>query len=213
MVIHDALGLSSAARRHADWMAEEGYLAIAPDLFAWDSRNTCLRSSVKALRERQGRQFDDIEAARKFVIGQPGAVDRTGIIGFCMGGAYALLLAPRADDYHAASVNYGRIPKDADQILQGACPVVASYGANDISIPQGAKRLSAALESAGVTHDVKEYPRAGHMFMDQFDRGEMPVIFSTLEKMFGMGYREGPAIDAQRRITAFFAEHLKGEAA
>lgn len=213
VVIHDAIGFGSAVREHADWLAEEGYLAIAPNLFHWDKTRTCLKSSFQAVRARKGRQFEEIDAARTFVASQPGYAGRTGIIGFCMGGAYALLLAPHADDYHAASVNYGRIPDDAGTFLHGACPVIASYGGNDRSIKNGGARITAALEEAGVVHDVKEYPGAGHMFMDKYPKGEVPVVFATLEKMFGMGYREGPAIDAQRRITAFFAEHLKAQTA
>lgn len=211
VVIHDAIGFGSAVKKHADWLAEEGYVAIAPNLFHWDKKRTCLKSSFQAVRARTGRQFEEIDAARAHIAAIDGVTDKVGIIGFCMGGAYALLLAPQADKYAAASVNYGRIPDDAGEFLVGACPVIASYGGNDRSIKNGGARIEAALTQAGVVHDVKEYPGAGHMFMDHYDPGEIGVVFSTLEKMFGMGYREGPAIDAQKRITGFFAEHLKGE--
>jgi carboxymethylenebutenolidase len=210
VVIHDAIGFGSAVKNHADWLAEEGYLAIAPNLFGWGKKQECLKSSFRAVRSREGRQFDDIEAARQFVLDHDGVTDKVGIIGFCMGGAYVLLLAPEADKYAAASVNYGRIPDDAGEFLRGACPIIASYGGNDKSIKNGGERIERALTQAGVEHEVKEYPGAGHMFMDNYPKGEIPFVFATLEKMFGMGYREGPAIDAQRRITAFFARHLKG---
>ena len=213
VVIHDAIGFGSAVRNHADWLAEEGYLAVAPNLFHWDKKMACLKSSFRAVRERKGRQFEEIEAARQFLAAQPGHTGKTGIIGFCMGGAYVLLLAPNADDYHAASINYGRIPEDAGEILKGACPVIASYGGNDRSIKNGGERIEKALTEAGVVHDVKEYPGAGHMFMDKYDKGELPRSLTALEKIFGMGYREGAAEDAKRRIEAFFEEHLKGQAA
>jgi carboxymethylenebutenolidase len=212
VVIHDAVGFTSDVKRHADWLAEEGYLAIAPNLYHWDKRRVCLKSSFKAVRARTGRQFEEIDATRAWLAAQEGSTDKVGIIGFCMGGAYALLLAPDAN-YAAASVNYGRIPEDASEFLVGACPVIASYGGSDRSIKNGGARIEAALTAAGVVHEVKEYPEAGHSFMNHHEKGEAPVIFSTLEKMFGMGYREGPAIDAQRRITAFFGTHLKGTTA
>lgn len=209
VVIHDALGFGSAVKNHADWLAEEGYLAIAPNLFHWDKKRVCLKSSFQAVRSREGRQFGEIDAARQFLTAQPGYSGKTGIIGFCMGGAYVLLLAPNADDYHAASINYGRIPEDAGELLKGACPVIASYGGNDRSIKNGGARIEAALTEAGVEHEVKEYPGAGHMFMDKYEKGELPKALTALEKIFGMGYREGAAEDAKRRIEEFFAVHLK----
>lgn len=211
VVIHDAIGFGSAVKNHADWLAEEGYLAIAPNLFSWDKKRTCLKSSFKAVRSRQGRQFEEIEAARSWLTAQDGCTDKVGIIGFCTGGAYALLLAPDSN-YAAASVNYGRIPEDAGEFLVGACPVIASYGGNDRAIKNGGARIEAALTQAGVVHEVKEYPGAGHMFMDNYPKGELPKTLTALEKVFGMGYQEGPARDAQVRITSFFNTHLKAPA-
>ncbi len=66
----------------------------------------------------------------------------------------------------AASVNYGRVPKDAQEILAGACPIVASYGGKDKTIRGGAPRLDQALTDLGIPHDVREYPAAGHGFLN-----------------------------------------------
>ena len=65
-------------------------------------------------------------------------------------------------------------------------------------------RLEAALTAAGVEHDLKEYPGAGHGFLNTHT-GPLAV----LENVMGAGYRRGPAQDAQRRIDAFFSEHLR----
>ena len=82
------------------------------------------------------------------------------MIGFCLGGGYAVMSAPRFD-FAAASINYGKVPEDAADALRGSCPVVASFGRKDGYSGHAADRLAAALTSLGVAHDVQEYERWG----------------------------------------------------
>lgn len=208
VVIHDAFGAGDNLQRHADWLAASGYLAVAPNLLHWHSRKfTCLRSVMRDVAARQGRSFDDIEATRTWLKARADCTGRIGVIGFCMGGAFAMLLAP-SGNYDAVAPNYGKVPLDADAYFAGACPVVGSFGRRDPVLPGAAKTLEQALARNGVTHDVKEYPKASHGFLDDHSQDRVPLPVVLLRNIFGAGYKPAEAEDARRRITAFFDRHL-----
>jgi carboxymethylenebutenolidase len=204
VVVHEVLGLNDDIRAHADRFAGRGYIALAPDLFSFGGPKVkCLLAAFRALNRRAGAAFDAIEAARAALAQRADATGRVGVIGFCMGGGFALLAAPRYP-FAASSVNYGVVPKDAEQILRGACPIVASYGGRDRFLRGAAQRLDRALAANRVERDVKEYPDASHSLLNRH-AGRVPML---LERVTGAGHHGPSAHDALQRIDAFFDRHV-----
>jgi carboxymethylenebutenolidase len=106
-------------------------------------------------------------------------------------------------DFVVAAPNYGRLPADLS-VLDQACPIVASYGARDRLFKGAAAQLATALTERGIRHDVKEYPDAGHSFLDSYNAGP----FAPLLHIAGLGYHQPSAEDAWRRILRFFADRV-----
>ena len=202
VLLHEVLGLTDDIRAHARRLAAAGYLTVAPDLFSAGGVLRCLRSTFGALTRGHGPAVDDITAVRSWLSDRPDCTARVGVVGFCMGGGFALLMAARGFDVAAPS--YGPLPRDAGAALAGACPVVASYGRRDPMMRGVGDRLDAVLTELGVEHDVVTYAGAGHSFMNHHPVGPFPA----LQRVVGLGYDEAAADDAWGRIVRFLDQHL-----
>jgi carboxymethylenebutenolidase len=204
VVVHDAMGVGGDIRAITDRFGTAGYLAVAPDLYSRGGLVRCVRTVFRQLLAGSGRAHDDIDAARTLLTDRADCTGKVGVVGFCMGGGFALLAAAR--DFDASAPYYGPLP-DSLSILDGACPVVASFGARDRmpGMRGAAAKLDAALTEYDVPHDVHEYPDVGHSFANRVAPGPL----NTLLKVAGISYDHTASEDAWRRVLAFFATHLR----
>jgi carboxymethylenebutenolidase len=197
VAIQEWWGLSDWVKSQADSLAAHGYVVFAPDLYngkvAYDQETAHqlmsglveedvmakMRASVDLLRSRE-----DVRA------------HAMGVIGWCMGGKYALRLAAADPGIRACVVYYGAPLTDPNQIRDIQAAILGNYGAEDQGIPPDqVKKFEAALRKAGKKVDFKIYPGAGHAFASE-------------DNPWG-GYRPGAAKDAWQRTVAFLDRELK----
>src|SRR5262245_22657985 len=207
VVIHAVFGMNPELRSQAGCLAGEGFLAAAPNLLHWGGWLHCVRTIMREIASCEGRSFDDVEATRAWLASHARSTGKVGVIGFCMGGGFAMALAPKRG-FDASAPNYGFVPKNADEFFAGSCPVVASFGKKDLMVRGAATKLASALEKNGVVHDVKEYPDAGHSFLNDHKLAGVNVVLRGISSLLGNGYHEASAADARARIVTFFRQHL-----
>ncbi len=203
LVIHEAFGLNEQTRVACDRLARMGFLTAAPDLYRGHALR-CIRAVVAALASGTGGSFDDLEAVRAWLAASEDSTGSVGVVGFCMGGGFALLLAPTGT-FRAASVNYGRLPNDLEA-LRESCPMIANYGGKDSWLKGAAATLEQTLTEFGIDHEVTEYPEAGHSFLNDAPTG--PRLARVLAPMMHIGPEPTSAAQAWERMGKFLHRHL-----
>ena len=205
VVVHDGFGYGPDKQSINDNIAAAGYIAITPNLYARGGRARCVTRVFRELLTKRGRALDDILAARDHLLSLPECSDRVGIAGFCIGGQFALVMSPKG--FGASAPFYGTpLPRDLSETLDGACPIVASFGQRDPLGIGAPKKLHRLLEHKGIANDVKAYPRAGHSFANK-----LPA--QPLLRITGFGYNQAATEDAWARVFSFFGQHLRDDAA
>ena len=205
VVIHDIIGYSPDKESTNERIARGGYVALTPNLYSRGGRIRCVARVMRELLTQRGRALDDILAARDHMQAMPECSGRVGIAGFCMGGQFALVMSPKG--FGASAPFYGTpLPRNLSETLDGACPIVASFGGRD-PLGRGAPdRLREVTTAKQITTDIKVYPGVGHSFANA-----LPA--QPLNRIAGFGYDEAATEDAWRRVFTFFGEHLAAGAA
>ncbi|MGF2945337.1 dienelactone hydrolase family protein [Mycobacterium sp. Lab-001] len=200
VVIHDAFGYGPDKEATNERIARAGYVAVTPNLYARGGRARCVTRVIREVLTQRGRSLDDILATRDHLKAMPECTGRIGIAGFCMGGQFALVMA--SSGFGASAPFYGTpLPRRLRETLDGACPIVASFGARDPLGVGAPARLRETTDAMGLTADIKVYPHAGHSFANK-----LPA--QPLLRVTGFGYDQAATADAWSRVFSFFGQHL-----
>jgi carboxymethylenebutenolidase len=198
VVIHEAYGLNENMKDIARRFADQGYAALAVDLFAGRNRAICMVRFMGGwlFNSLNNSAIHDLKAALTFLSAQPGVDDaRLGAVGYCMGGGFVICWACTDNRLKAIAPYYGTNPWPLEAVAR-LCPVVGSYPGNDLTASSG-RRLDVELDRYNVPHNIKIYPGAKHSFFNDTLKGN---------------YNEAAAQDSWRRVLAFFSEHIGAKA-
>lgn len=196
IVIQEWWGVDEWIKEQSARFASRGYVALAPDLY----RGRTAKSPDEAHELMRGmpedRAMADLKAAVDYLAARPDVdPDRIGVIGWCMGGGYALKLATADRRLRATAVNYGSVITDRDAITRINSQILGNFGGADRGIPAAdVKQFGAALTQYGKLGDIKIYDSAGHAFMNPNNK---------------QGYDAAAAQDAWARIDGFFGRLLR----
>jgi carboxymethylenebutenolidase len=196
VVIQEWWGLNDWVKEQAREFAEQGYVALAPDLYRGQVAIDPGRARELMSSMPQERALRDLQAAFNYLAARSD-VDgkKVGSIGWCMGGGLSLQLAIHEPKLAACVINYGRLTMDPASISKIRAPLLGNFGAEDHGIPpEAVHAFEKALESQGKSIDAKIFAGASHAFENSNNK---------------TGYRPEAAREARARTLAFFAKHLK----
>jgi carboxymethylenebutenolidase len=196
VIIHEIFGLNDNMRAIAGRFAEQGYAALAVDLFAGQNRAICMARFMADmnLNSLDHPGIRDLKTGLTWLAEQPYVdPERLGAVGFCMGGSFAIAWACTDQRLKAIAPFYGRNPRP-EEAVRRMCPVVGSYPDPDFTTAAG-KKLDEILDTCDVAHDIKIYKGAKHSFFNDTNHAS---------------YDPAASADAWQRILVFFREHIAG---
>ena len=196
IVIHEFWGLNDWVKEQASKLADQGYVALAVDLYRGKVATTPDMAHELMRGVPEDRAKRDLHAAFQFLESQPNVKkNRIGAIGWCMGGGYALDVALQEPTLAAVVINYGHLATDPEALKKINAPILGLFGGQDQGItPDDVHKFEGTMKQLGKKIDVKIYDDAGHAFENPNNKA---------------GYRPDDAADAWKRTVSFLAENLK----
>jgi carboxymethylenebutenolidase len=205
IVVQEAFGVNEHIEDICRRFAAEGYLAVAPHLFHRTGDPKLGYVDMAPVMEHMGKLhaaevMDDIDAALAHLAAAGIPLSKTGVVGFCMGGTVALVVAAQRDvgagiTFYGGGVREGRF--GFRSLLEEApalrAPWLGLFGDRDRGIPVAdVEELRAAAATAAQPTEVVRYPEAEHGFHCDAR----------------VSYNEAAATDAWQRTLDWFGRYL-----
>ena len=195
IVIQEWWGLVNHIKDVCDRFANEGYVALAPDLYHGKAAKSPDEAGKLMMALRIDEAEKDLRGAIQYLLSHDATKGtKVGIIGFCMGGALSLYAASKNAQVGACVVFYGIHPNVKPDLPALQAPVLGIYAGRDRSVPpDSVHELERKLKELGKSVEIHIYPDTDHAF---FNDQRLDV------------YNPKAAQDAWRRVIQFFAKHL-----
>jgi carboxymethylenebutenolidase len=193
LVIHEIFGLSDHIRSLPPQFAADGYSALAVDLLSEEGGTAAVGDDAVGVLggASEDRLVADLRAGiDELERREPDA--KVAAVGFCFGGGMTWQLLAAGEPRLAAAVPfYGPAPADAD-FSGSEAGVLAIYAELDARVNASRDAAVAALEAAGLTHEVRTFPGVDHAFFNDT----------------GPRYDAAAAAEAYDAVLAWFGDHL-----
>src|SRR5438105_1064345 len=199
VLVHGDFGLTEWLKAQAQRLVDQGYVVVAVDLYRGEVVKDLLEAHIMDRGLPEERVLADLQAAVSYLISRPEVSgDAIGILGWDMGGGYALDAALHDARLRALVTCYGRLTTDATLLAPLQASVLGIFAGKDEGIsPETIAQFQAAMQQAGKRIAVHIYPTCGHGFMDP--TSPVPTGPSAPEAM----------ADAWKQIETHLAAELK----
>ncbi|HVT14213.1 MAG TPA: dienelactone hydrolase family protein [Fimbriimonadaceae bacterium] len=195
IVLQEYWGLVPHIKDVCDRFADEGFTALAPDLYRGDTTRDPSEAAtlMQALNISQTEQI--LRKAILTLLARPEtSSERVGVVGFCMGGQLALFAASANPVVSACADFYGIHPKVQPSYRNLNGPVLGIFAERDnYAPPEVVKALDEELTLLGKAHEFHTYPGTDHAFFND----TRPEV-----------YNAEAAADAWKRLLAFFRANV-----
>jgi carboxymethylenebutenolidase len=190
VVIQEWWGLNKWVKEQAERLAKEGYVCLAPDLY----RGKVATEPAQAMKLMKGlprdRAVRDLKAATNYLAKDDKVnKDKIGVIGWCMGGGYALQLALNDKRIKACTICYGRVVTNPKALAPLEATILGIFGEKDRGIkPDDVRAFQKALDKADKKVDAIKLYDAGHGFMreggDAYNAEATKAAWEVIDKFF-----------------------------
>ena len=172
IVLQEWWGVDEHIRSICDRFAEEGFFALAPDLYRGETTDQPSEAQQKMMAMNIAEAEKEMCSAADYVLGLEGVTgEGVGAVGFCLGGGLAVWAGANCSNVAATVSYYYVMPHGRPDFSAVKGPVLGHFGtADDFISHEDALGLEQEMKAAGVEVRFDFYEQAGHAFFNDTNR-------------------------------------------